>query len=282
VEDAATGAKPRWQPFLYALPERFAGLPAGTLLCAGNTIPNDFSSTRMDVFASHDGGHSWHFVSTVAVGGPPNPANGQTPVWEPFLLLHRGRLICYYSDQRDPKHGQKLVHQTSTDLVHWGPVVNDQADPVYERRPGMTTVAPLMHGWWIMTYEDGNNPDVSFGVAYKIARDPERFRFARPHLLRTTTGLVPIGSPTVTWSPSGGRHGTIVVSAGQNEPLFLNRHRGEPGTWTTMASVVPRGYSRQVQRWGHAAVMTIGGGPGDFPAPGLNKVQFGLDSLRTA
>lgn len=37
-----------------------------------------------------------------------------------------GKLICYYSDQRaNTTHGQKLVHQVSTDLKHWGPVVDD-------------------------------------------------------------------------------------------------------------------------------------------------------------
>jgi hypothetical protein len=35
-------------------------------------------------------------------------------------------LICYYSDQRaNTTHGQKLVHQVSTDLKKWGPVVDD-------------------------------------------------------------------------------------------------------------------------------------------------------------
>lgn len=279
VEDARTGAKPRWQPFLYALPRPFAGLPRGALLCAGNTIPDDFSSTAIEIFASTDAGRTWSFRSRVALGGPPVPNNGDTPVWEPSLLLHAGRLICYYSDQRDPAYGQKLAHQTSTDLRHWGPVVNDQADAVYAKRPGMPTVARLGDGRWILTYEDGNNAEVSFGVAYKIARSPEHFAAATPQLLRTTTGLVPIGSPTVTWCAAGGRRGTIVVSAGENEQLFLNRAGGAADGWTTMASVVPRGYSRQVQAWDEESIMTIGGGPGNDPPPGVNEVQWGLDRV---
>ncbi len=51
------------------------------------------------------------------------------------------QLVVYYSDQRDPLHGQKLAHQTSSDLVNWGPVVNDAAYTEYLARPGMTTVA---------------------------------------------------------------------------------------------------------------------------------------------
>lgn len=279
VEDSRTGAKPRWQPFLYALPAPFAGLPAGTLLCAGNSIPDDFSSTAMDVFVSTDGGVSWRFASTVVKGGRPVPNNGETPVWEPFLLLHRGRLICYFSDQGDPRHGQKLAHRTSVDLRAWGPTVNDHADPVYDKRPGMTSVAALPGGRWVMTFEDGNNTDVSFGVAYKIASHPERFADATARLLRTTTGLVPIGSPYVTWLPAGGPNGTIVVSAGEDEPLFLNRDGGAARRWTTTRSVVPRGYSRQVQAWDDRTLMTIGGGPGNFPPPGMNAVEFGLDRI---
>ena len=41
--------------------------------------------------------------------------------------MYNDELICYYSDQRDPAHGQKLVHQVSSDLQNWGPVVTDEA-----------------------------------------------------------------------------------------------------------------------------------------------------------
>lgn len=72
VEDARTGAKPRWQPFVHALPRPFAGLPAGTLLCAGNTIPDDYSSTAIEVFLSTDDGRQWRFGSRVAHRSPTN------------------------------------------------------------------------------------------------------------------------------------------------------------------------------------------------------------------
>jgi hypothetical protein len=56
-------------------------------------------------------------------------------------------------DRRDPLYGQKLVHQTSRDLLTWGPVVNDVTYPVYTDRPGMTTVTHLSNGKYMMTYE---------------------------------------------------------------------------------------------------------------------------------
>jgi hypothetical protein len=52
-------------------------------------------------------------------------------------------VIAYYSDQRDPKHGQKLSHQVSYDLKTWGAPVNDVAYDLYEARPGMTNIAHI-------------------------------------------------------------------------------------------------------------------------------------------
>jgi hypothetical protein len=189
-------------------------------------------------YASTDRGLTWQFLSTAAEGGAPIPENGYTPVWEPFLLLHRDRLICYYSDQRDPKYGQKLAHQTSTDLRQWGPVVNDSVGTDYSERPGMTTVAQVHHSMWIMTHEaGGNSGDNFYAVHYKLARNPESFGPAAEHVLHDQNGYVPSASPTVSWSDSGGEMGTIVVSANSDQDFFINR-----------ASVIPtsgRGYLRQ-------------------------------------
>jgi len=232
------------QPFLYELPRAFAGLPKGTVLCAGNSL-GDFSSTSIELYASTDQGMTWQFLSTVAEGGAPVPENGHTPVWEPFLLLHRDRLICYYSDQRDPKYGQKLAHQTSRDLRHWGPVVNDSVGTDYSQRPGMTTVAQVHDSMWIMTHEaGGNSGDNFYAVHYKMARDPESFGSAVEHVLHDQDGYIPSAAPVVSWSPSGGPAGTIVVTANSDQDFFINRALGDPGKWTRLSSVMPGGYSR--------------------------------------
>jgi hypothetical protein len=232
------------QPFLYELPRPFAGLPRGALLCAGNSL-GDFSSTKIELFASRDGGVSWTFLSTVAEGGAPIPENGNTPVWEPFLLLHRDRLICYYSDQRDPKYGQKLAHQASTDLRTWGPVVDDVAVTDYSQRPGMTTVAQIHPRLWILTHEaGGNSGDNFYAVHYKLAKDPESFGPAPDLVLHDQDGYLPSAAPTVSWSRSGGPAGTIVVTANSDQDFFVNRHLGDPRKWTRVPSAVPGGYSR--------------------------------------
>lgn len=239
------------QPFLYELPRSFAGLPKGALLFACNTIAN-FSSTNIQLYASTDEGLTWRFLSTVAQGGPPDTTNGATPVWEPFLLLHGPHLICYYSDQRDPSYGQKLAHQTSRDLRSWGPVVNDATGTTYANRPGMTTVAQMAGGLWIMTYEYGvpDDPahpvaaDYSYPIHYRIARDPESFRFSPDTALVPRTGAVPNGAPVVSWSPSGGPVGTIVVTDNDDQDFLINRSLGDPRAWTRMSSPMPAGYSR--------------------------------------
>ncbi|NUR04444.1 MAG: exo-alpha-sialidase [Streptomyces sp.] len=263
VPDNGESGKLWLQPFLYELPRAFAGFPEGTLLCAANSL--DSSSTRIVLYASVDRGLTWQFLSTVAVGGPPRAQNGYTPVWEPFLLLHRDRLVCYYSDQRDPNYGQKLAHQTSRDLRHWGEVVDDAVGTDYSERPGMTTVAQVHRSLWIMTYEFGVS-DTYYPVRYKLARDPESFGSSPAQELLDQDGYAPSAAPTVAWSDSGGPLGTIVVSANSDQDFFLNRALGDPDKWTRLSSAMPRGYSR-------FAIPLAG--PGSWRRPGLVFVVTG-------
>lgn len=239
------------QPCLYELPRAFAGLPKKALLFACNSLGN-FTSTNIQLYASTDDGLTWQFLSTVAQGGPPDTTNGATPVWEPSLLLHNNKLICYYSDQRDPNFGQKLAHQTSTDLHTWGPVINDATGTTYAERPGMTTVARLRGNLWIMTYEfgapvDPDNPDqanYTYHVHYRIAKDPESFRFSRDTPLLDQDGYAPNAAPVVSWSDSGGPYGTILVTDNDDQDFFINRDLGNPRKWTRLSSPMPAGYSR--------------------------------------
>ncbi|NUR01209.1 MAG: ricin-type beta-trefoil lectin domain protein, partial [Streptomyces sp.] len=107
ITDTHNGFGMRYQPQLYELPTQIGNFPAGTILAAGNSIPNDLSSTELDLYASTDHGMTWSFVSSIAQGGRADVTNGETPVWEPFLMVSGSKLIVYYSDQRDPNHAQK-------------------------------------------------------------------------------------------------------------------------------------------------------------------------------
>jgi hypothetical protein len=237
----------RYQPFLYELPQQVGSFPKGTVLCAGSALPEDLSFTQIELYASTDKGVNWKFVSHIARGGKGVPNNGETPVWEPFLMLWNNQIVVYYSDQRDSAHGQKMVHQVSSDLVNWGSVVNDVAYATYTDRPGMPIVAKLPNGKFIMTYEWLGAPQSGFVVYYRLSTDPLNFNNKQGYLVQATDGTRPSSSPYVVWTPAGGTNGTVIVSANSHTELFINTQLAEPGTpWKKVAvpSGTPRGYTR--------------------------------------
>ncbi|PPQ74564.1 hypothetical protein CVT24_004356 [Panaeolus cyanescens] len=236
-----------WQPFLYELPARVGRFPAGTILASGNGIPRGFGSTNIEVHASLDKGKTWEFVSLVATGTAPNTNNGAHPIWEPFLLYHNGELGVFYSDQRDPLHGQKLAHQRSKDLINWGPVVNDVAMGNYTVRPGMTTIAQIGAGKdakFMLSYEVGLAPGpVEFAVGYRISDSPFTFDSAPDIPLVATDGTVPAAGPYTVWSPAGGPNGTIVLSDSTYPQVFTNTMNGDPKHWIKQEVAPDQGVS---------------------------------------
>ncbi|KAI5285659.1 hypothetical protein KEM52_002343, partial [Ascosphaera acerosa] len=200
MTDQVNGWGMRYQPQLYQLSRRVGKWPKGTVLCAGNSLPMDLSQTRIDIYASTDMGKSWEFASHIAHGGVGLPNNGETPVWEPHILLHNNRVIVYYADQRqNDTFGQKLSHQTSIDLEHWTDPEDDVVHDTYTDRPGMPTVVQLPTGDWVYMYEFGSffgTENYSFPVYYRIAKDPLRFNEAED-LYIEVDGKKPVSSPYV-------------------------------------------------------------------------------------
>jgi hypothetical protein len=293
VEDTANHLGLRYQPFLYTLPSQLGKFKAGTVFLAGSSIPTDLSSTHIDLYASYDNGKTWNFISHVAAGGRAIPNNGETPVWEPFLLQYNNRLIVYYSDQRDPYHGQTLVHQVSTDtsLKTWGPIIDDVKYDEYTKRPGMTTIAQIPNGKWIMTYEYGGGPignNVSstyqFPVYYRIASDPTKFFCAEglPVITNnsTGTGVQPNGSPYVVWSPLGGADGTIAVSSGSDTGIFVNQAGGDRTQWVRLETVAAKAYTRSLKVLSGGRLLIAGGGV--LPPATNNKVTVVVMDLSAA
>ncbi|GFG26944.1 hypothetical protein IFM61606_06952 [Aspergillus udagawae] len=284
VHDQVYGYGLRYQPELYRLPERIGSFPAGTILMAGSAIPTDLSSTHIELYASHDSGVTWKFVSHIAAGGRAVPDNGLTPVWEPFLMARNGKLICYYSDQRaNATHGQKMVHQVTTDLKNWGPVVDDVAYPTYTDRPGMPVVAKLPNGKYIYTYEYGSffgTSSYSFPVYFRISSDPENFASAPHQRLVTNTGYVPTSSPYVVWTPYGGVNGTIIVSAYSSSSVFINQALGE-GPWREIPTSEPNAYTRSLRILSEDPKMLLINGAGVLNGQS-NKVTVTLVNLEEA
>jgi len=282
VTDQVNGWGLRYQPFLYLLPQSIGKYPAGTLLLVGNSIPTDLSETQIDIYASTDAGYTWEFVSHVAHGGAAVPDNGIPAVWEPFLMVYKNQLICYYSDQRDAAYGQKLVHQTSTDLLSWAAVVNDVTYPVYTDRPGMTTVTLLPNGKYMMTYEFGGGPladgstTYEFPVYYRINSNPLVFANSTGYPLVSQDGTQPTSSPYITWTPAGGVNGTIVVTSGTLTEIFTNTQLGDVGSWVKVETGVRASYSRSLRILPDPTKLLIAGGG---LLPPTNNTQVSVDVI---
>jgi hypothetical protein len=282
VQDTANGLGLRYQPTLYVLPKKIGGFKKGTLLLSGSSIPTDLSTTQIELYASKDKGVTWEFVSHIAAGGEARPNNGLTPVWEPYLMVYKNTLICYYSDQRDPKYGQKMVHQQTKDLKNWGPVVDDVTEDVYTQRPGMPIVTKLPNNKYIMTYEFGGGPqNVSsnylFPLYYKIVDDPTKFNDAEGIPLIATDGTVPTGSPYNAWSPVGGKNGTLIASAHNGEgtdangsEIYINKGLGH-GPWIRVPTPEGSSYTREIKVLNDPSKLLIIGG-GQLPPSTTNQI----------
>ncbi|KAE9376699.1 glycoside hydrolase family 93 protein [Stipitochalara longipes BDJ] len=278
VTDQVNGWGMRYQPFLYVLPQAFAGLKAGDLLFAGNSVPSNLSKTKIDVYSSTNGGLTWTFMSSVATGGKALASNGATPVWEPFLQLYNGEIICFYSDQRDPLHGQKLTHQTTTDLKTWSATVDDVGDPDYDARPGMTTVIQVGNGNWVMTYENCGPGGCQVNV--KVASSPLVFGTVTGYPLQAVDGTKPVSSPFITWVYNGGANGTLIVNAASDSYLYTNTQQGLPGTpWTRINVGTTAAYSRCLHPLGDYDSLIIAGAGTLQTGTYANNVTYSIVSL---
>ncbi|WP_405718611.1 RICIN domain-containing protein [Streptomyces sp. NBC_01537] len=265
------------EPVLYELPQAVGAFPAGTIIAAGDSIPTDNSATKIDMYASTDHGVTWSFVSSIATGGAAVAQNGYTPVWEPYFLVANNKLIAYISDQRDTAHGQKLSHFTTTDGINWSSEVDDVTYPAYSARPGMAIVTRIGNGSYMLTYEYCNAPSGGCPVYYKIASNPENFGAATGVQLITTDNKRPDGDPYVTWLPTGGPNGTIVVQAYSDQQLYESTDNG--ATWVRMFSNTIQGYSRGLLPLadGKSLLVTRGGNLANRGAQ--NVVTYGIDDF---
>lgn len=196
---------------MFVRPRPFAGFKTGDILFAGNSVPADLSGSKIDLYFSKDGGATWEFVSSIATGGTAIASNGNGAIWEPFLYLHGNELICYYSDQGDPDHGQKLVHKTTTDLLDWSKSVDDVAYSDFTAHPGMTVMTKTRGSNYILLFEYCDGP-IHCQVNAKVANDPTRFADATPYPITTADGLIVSGSPYIIWVDKGGGNGTLIAN----------------------------------------------------------------------
>jgi hypothetical protein len=248
------------QPFLYEVTETTGNLTAGTILLAGMIMPENRSSSRLVVYKSTNQGTSWSYLSTIDSGGPavydPSPSSTTTTVWEPSLAIDaNGGLVAYFSDERQKANGvlQAVSYRRSTDGGQtWGSLVNVSAPTNQSDRPGMITVTTLPDGRYLATFEVVNRPSQSQNTApvyYKTSADGLNWGNANsigtPIKLADGRGIG--SSPYVTWVPTGGPKGMVVVASkwsldangaidgGQN--FYVNYNLGE-GPWERLPMAV--------------------------------------------
>ncbi len=249
VQDTVNGWGMRYQPQLFELPQAIGSLAKGTLLCAGNSIPNDLSKTKIDLYKSTDLGRTWSYVSSIASGGRADPSGAYDPVWEPFLMVYNNKLICFYSDETDSAHSQKIVHKTSTNGTSWGSLVEDVALSTQNYRPGMPVVAKMANGQYIMTFEVVNYASTN-PIFFKTSSNPESWN-ASSVGTQISGGR---GTPYVAVMPNG----KVVVSDWSTDNLYVNSSNGS-GSWTKVACTITHGYSRCLLPLANGRLFTIRG-----------------------
>lgn len=252
VTDTAFGTNRKAQPMLYELPKAVGNMPAGTIVLAGNLVPDDQSSSRIVIYKSTDIGSNWEYVSTVDVGGSfdydRSPESTTSTIWEPFLYMDDyGHLVCAFSDERLKDQGvlQSLSLRYTSDGITWSEESNIVAITNKNDRPGMVTVSKMQNGKYIATYEVVNRPsyDQNSSVVYcKFSDDGLNWNESDlGTLVKTADGQCLGSSPYVKWVDAGGPNGMVIIGAkwvvnsagdiqegGQN--LFVNYNYGE-GNW---------------------------------------------------
>ncbi|KAK2768186.1 hypothetical protein FQN54_000038 [Arachnomyces sp. PD_36] len=290
IEDQVNDWGLRYQPQLFELPSPIGDFPAGTILCAGNSIPTDLSQTQIDLYASTDGGYTWEFLSHVVAGGEALPENGLTPVWEPHMLVYKDQLVLYYADQKDPDHGQKMSHQVTSDLLTWEDPVDDVAYDEYTARPGMPSVTLLPNGEYLFAYEygggpvgDGGDGGYHFPIFYRLSADPLDFNSSEGLPVTADDGTtIPTSSPYVTWSPVGNaENGTIVLSANSHSDIFVNQALGAVDAWRRVPTEEDTSYTRHLRILSDPKYLLIIGA-GQLPPSDSNTVHLGVMDLEQA
>lgn len=270
VNDQVNGWGNWYQPFLFELPVALGDYQAGTIVLAGVSTPRNLSEAYIDLYASTDSGNHWKFVSHIIYGPGPETINtGDKAVWEPFLMMHEGKLVVYYSTQVDPAHNQKLAHKTTADLVNWSDEVEDVAQPEFNGRPGMTTVAySAVSKKYVLTFEYCNNPSTGgCPVYYKTATDPLAFGPEPVQPLVPNASQNPQGSPFVIWTPEPGKEGSgvFIATGSSREEVFVNSDAVDPNGWKPVNVGQWSAYSRELK---------IIDTPADSPAKGAKKLML--------
>lgn len=230
-----------WNGHLFELPEKVGDMPAGTILLSGCCINKaQDTKTHISIWRSFNGGKNWEQYSIVGEAGGLGEG-----LWEPCIIYENGSLYCFYSDDSDPKHDQKLVYKKSTDGVNWGDAVECVAmeDPTY--RPGMISVVKMNNGKYFAPYEvlDGPMGEAHVDhIYYKILDDLDGDWNPTDvgRRLVAKGGADYIGSaPWCGYIPNVGENGVLILSSkkGGGQYMYVSFDCGE--TFEAIANPLP-------------------------------------------
>ncbi len=197
-----------WMPFLYELPADMGEFEKGTIILAATSIYGEgVTDSTITLYSSTDLGRSFNaFCNVDKAGGT------EWGVWEPYFIYEEetGRLFCFYSDDSDPEHSQKLVYKYTTDLVNWSEKKECVACADPDLRPGMASVTKMGNGEYYMVYEMvgiGGNP-----IYCKKTTSLDDWGDVSDYgKIVSATGKTFGSSPYVAWTPVGGDCGTLIV-----------------------------------------------------------------------
>ncbi len=199
-----------WMPFLYELPADMGEFEKGTIILAATSIYGEgVTDSTITLYSSTDLGRSFNaFCNVDKAGGT------EWGVWEPYFIYEEetDRLFCFYSDDSDPRHSQKLVYKYSTDLVNWSEKKECVACADPGLRPGMASVTKMGNGEYYMVYEMvgiSGNP-----IYCKKTNSLDDWGDVSDYgKIVSATGKTFGSSPCVAWTPAGGECGTLIVTA---------------------------------------------------------------------
>ena len=296
IESIDTGIKGISMAHIYELPTQVGDMREGTLLYTGNSV-NYSKKSHIAVWKSTDCGKTWKEITVIADGG-----GTREGVWEPFMYYNEkdGYLYCFYSDDSDPAHDQKLVYKRSRDGVNWSSAVAVCALEEQKDRPGMFIMTKLGVGPYFMVYEYFGSKRGD--VYYKMTGDITNWDPDSPGTkLQLPDGYALSGAPSCIWTSVGGKNGILIVS-GKHElqgteiithpegtaeevspKLFVSFDNGS--TWETIDNFLPYNPGNDAldtNRIGHSSAFFVGEDPSviyymsctDTPETGRQRIQF--------
>lgn len=183
-----------------------------------------------DVYTLSYSGKTWNFASHTAYGaGLETVDTGNAAIWEPFFLHYHGKLIAYFSDQRDSAHSQKLSLSSTSDLKTWSASsdVVAQSDP--SARSGMAVVSYIpTTKRYMLSHEYCNRRSNGCVATYRLSKDPTACNSAADKALVSNSSYQPGGSPQSAWyGYPGSSNGAVDVSTNSDTNLFVYKDNAQ-------------------------------------------------------